>query len=89
MSSTAPASSGYPALTFASTALMISRSSISMATGMMPRAMIPETALLASSMVRKTASRVFTASGCGRSRTVTSVQIPRVPSEPTNTPRRS
>jgi hypothetical protein len=89
ISKTAPASSGYPALTYASTACVVSWSIISSATGTIPRAMMSETALLASSIVRNTARIVFTAWGTGSSRTVTSVQIPSVPSDHTKTPKRS
>ena len=51
--------------------------------------MIVETAVPASSVEVKPASRVRTASGARSSRTVTSVSMPSVPSEPTNAPSRS
>ena len=68
---------------------MLRLSIISMAAGMMPRPMMPETVALASAIVSKTSSMVFTASGRFSSRTTILVTIPKVPSEPTNTPVRS
>ena len=56
---------------------------------MMPAAMIAETASEASSMAGNDARIVFTASGAWRSRRVTAVTRPNVPSEPTATPVRS
>jgi hypothetical protein len=58
---------------------------ISSATGMMPRPMMAETALLASSIVERPPGGLHRLRG-GRSRTVTSVQMPSVPSDPTKTP---
>ena len=89
-SNTAWASIGNPAVnTLASTARMIALSIISKAAGNTPAAMIAETARLARSTSVKSASRVRAAGGIGESLTVASVAIPNVPSEPTNTPRRS
>ena len=51
--------------------------------------MIPETALLASSTLRNTPRMVFTACGSGSNRTITSVQMPSVPSDPTKRPSKS
>ena len=56
---------------------------------MTPRAMISETARLASSMSLNGATRVLTASGSGVSLTMILVATPRVPSEPMKRPRRS
>ena len=55
----------------------------------MPAAMIAETASEASSIVVNEARMVFTASAACKSRTVTAVTMPNVPSEPTAAPRRS
>jgi hypothetical protein len=68
---------------------MASSSSISTAAGMIPAATMSLTALPARSASGKSATRVRTASGRRSSRTVTSVTIPSVPSEPRTTARRS
>ena len=56
---------------------------------MTPAPMIADTAAPAASVSSNAASRVRTDSGERVSRTVTSVAIPSVPSEPTSTPSRS
>jgi hypothetical protein len=68
---------------------MAKASIISIAAGTTPAPMIVETAVPASSVEAKPASSVRTDSGARSSRTVTSVAMPRVPSEPTNAPSRS
>ncbi len=68
---------------------MASASIISIAAGITPAPMIAETAAPATSVSGKAASRVRTSSGVRVSRTVTSVAMPRVPSEPTSAPSRS
>ena len=67
----------------ASAASMASASIISMAAGRMPAAMIPDTASPAWSVDGKAARKVRVASGLRSRRTVTSVTMPSVPSEPT------
>ena len=62
---------------------------ISMAAGTMPAATTSDTTSPAAAIDGKSASRVRTDSGARISRTVTCVTIPSVPSEPSNTPRRS
>ncbi len=81
--------SGYGAFAKSRAASMVSRSIISIAAGVMPAAMIAETAPPASSGPGKPATSVSTRSAIGSTPSVTSVTIPRVPSEPTTTPRRS
>jgi len=73
----------------ARTARIVAPSTISSAAGIKPSAIIAETARLASSTSVKSASRVRTACGNGVKRTVASVAMPNVPSEPTKTPRKS
>ena len=68
---------------------MASASIISIAAGMTPAPMMADTAAPAASVSSKAASSVLTASGDRVSRTVTSVAMPSVPSEPTSTPSRS
>jgi hypothetical protein len=68
---------------------MASASIISTAAGTTPAAMIAEVAAPASSVLANAASRVRTLAGSRVSRSVTSVAMPRVPSEPTNAPSRS
>ncbi|MNY07098.1 hypothetical protein D3C86_1398860 [compost metagenome] len=68
---------------------MIVRSIISRAAGRTPAAMRALTASEAASTVSKTASMVRTPGGIGTRRTTAWVTIPKVPSEPTITPRRS
>ena len=70
-------------------ALMQTESIISMAAGTMPRPMTADTALHADLTSGNTPSRVVTDSGTGSRRTAIFVAMPKVPSEPTNTPRRS
>ena len=86
---TAPAPGGYSQRTASSAAEMASASIISIAAGTRPAAMMAETARPALSMSEKAASNVCTAWGLRRSRTVTFVATPSVPSEPTNAPTRS
>ena len=64
-------------------------SMISSADGTMPAAMIADTVSEASSSAEKDASSVFTPSGTRRSRTMTAVTSPSVPSEPTTPPVKS
>ena len=68
---------------------MVVESIISRAAGTIPRPMMAETAEQADSMSGKIPRKVFTISGSGNKRTVILVAMPKVPSEPTNTPRRS
>jgi hypothetical protein len=67
----------------------VSASIISIAAGVIPAAITSETAEPASSVERKPASSVVTASGRRTIRSVIRVAIPSVPSEPTKAPRRS
>ena len=62
---------------------------ISSAAGTMPWPITVDTAVQAESMSRKIPRKVFTSSGRGKSRTTILVAMPKVPSEPVNTPRRS
>ena len=62
---------------------------ISIAPGTTPPETISETVSPASPVVAKNATIVFTVSGTGMTRSVIFVQIPSVPSEPTNAPSRS
>ena len=62
---------------------------ISIADAPIPAATIPETAAPAASIESKAASTVRTDSGRRSTRSVISVAIPSVPSEPTNAPSRS
>ncbi len=88
--SDAATSVGNPAAkTDASTAASVFLSIISSAAGRIPAAMIADTARPAPSMSSKWANSVPTAAGSGTSRTSISLQIPSVPSEPTNSPTRS
>ena len=68
---------------------MARASIISIAAGTTPAPMIADTAPPASSVDGNAASSVRTVSGARISRTVTSVAMPSVPSEPTNAPSRS
>ncbi len=87
--STASAPSGYSQATAASAASIESASIISMAAGSTPSAMIAETAEPPASIDSNAASTVVTFCGVRISRTVISVAMPRVPSEPMNAPSRS
>ena len=87
--STAPAPGGYPQWTAASAASIARASIISIAAGTTPAPMIADVAAPAWSVVPNPASSVRTVSGSRTSRTVTSVAMPSVPSEPTNVPSRS
>ncbi len=68
---------------------MMCLSIISSAAGMIPSAVIPATAVHASTTEPKMASMVFTPWGAGSSRTVAAVATPKVPSDPTKIPARS
>ena len=68
---------------------MISLSSISIATGITPRWITDDTASEAARTLSKIASRVRVAGGRRTRRSVASVTMPSVPSEPTSSPRRS
>ena len=68
---------------------MASASIISIAAGTTPAAITADVAAPASSVDGKAASSVRTDSGSRSSRTVTSVTMPSVPSEPTRAPSRS
>jgi hypothetical protein len=87
--SSSPSHCGYPACTAASAAWRLRRSMISAAAGRMPAAMISLTAAPAWSTRLKAAINVSTVSGRFVMRSVIFVAMPRVPSEPTNTPHRS
>ena len=87
--SAAPTSVGKPAPTAFSAAWIVRLSIISMAPGIVPPETISETASPACVVVSKNATIVLMASGTGMTRSVTSVQIPSVPSEPTKVPSRS
>ena len=89
MISAAPASVGKPAPTACSAAWIVSVSIISIAPGTTPPETISETVSPASPVVAKNATIVLTVSGTGMTRSVIFVQIPSVPSEPTNAPSRS
>ena len=73
----------------ASTARRQCRSTSSRADGVSPAAAVPRTALPASTIEEKYPATVIAGGGSGRSRTVTSVTIPSVPSEPTSSEVRS
>ena len=88
MSRAAP-TSGQSTPVAALMATIARRSIISIAAGTMPAAMNRETAFPASSVDGKVAKKVRVASGLRRTRSTTSVTIPRVPSLPTNAPVRS
>ena len=68
---------------------MVVESIISSAAGTIPRPMMAETAEQADSMSGKMPRKVFTISGSSSKRTVILVARPKVPSEPTKTPRRA
>jgi len=68
---------------------MARRSIISMAAGVMPAAMMRDTASPASPIVEKAASTVSVDSGTRTIRRTTSVTMPSVPSLPITTPSRS
>ena len=89
MTSAAPTSVGKPAPTAFSAAWIVRLSIISIAPGMTPPETISETASPAALVVSKNATIVLIASGTGMTRRVTAVQMPSVPSEPTNVPSRS
>ena len=90
ISSTAAASRGYSSTPKESlTAWMQGRSIISMPAGSTPALVISRTASPAASIEAKSASSTATVSGARNSRSVMAVAMPRVPSLPMNTPRRS
>ena len=89
MISAAPTSVGKPAPTACSAAWIVRLSIISIAPGMTPPETISETVSPASLVVSKNATIVLIASGTGMTRSVICVQMPSVPSEPTNAPSRS
>ena len=70
-------------------ARIMTSSSISRAAGVIPAAMIADTASAAASIDGNEARAVLTASGSWRRRTMTAVTRPNVPSAPTTTPVRS
>ena len=87
--SAAPTSVGKPAPTAFSAAWIVRLSIISIAPGMTPPETISDTASPAWLVVSKKATIVLTVSGTGITRSVTAVQMPSVPSEPTKVPSRS
>jgi hypothetical protein len=89
MISAAPASVGKPAPTACSAAWIVRVSIISIAPGTTPPETISDTVSPAAAVVWKNATIVLTVSGLGTTRSVILVQIPSVPSEPTNAPSRS